>query len=440
MTPSSVPGPLASEEAEISVVGAALIDPLVFDRLEGILEEEDFFYARNRILYQEMQALAETGTVVDGTTLVHRLTERRLMERVGGRVYIAQVWDAVPSAANVEYHARIVHEQALRRRLLDATGELRSLVLSDKSIAEVLDLGEKMIMACNRDQAASGLEKVPSGAFVDIIAEKASGKRGAETGFIELDDMTMGFNDGDLVIIAGATSMGKTAFALQVAAHTADTRGPVGVVSMEMVREELIWRMLCAEGGVDGQRYRREAASYVEGGERLAAAAACLNRLPILIDDSSGLTLLQIRSRARRMAARHGIAMLVVDHLQIMGWEGETRNLALGEITSGLKALAKDLMIPVVLLSQLSRIKDRADKRPVLSDLRESGAIEQDANTVIFLHRPEYYLGPRDADGNDIRGRAEAIVAKQRNGATGKIQLFFREEFARFENRTWRQG
>jgi replicative DNA helicase len=260
------------------------------------------------------------------------------------------------------------------------------------------------------------------------------------TGFHSLDNLTLGFLPGELWILAGGTSMGKTAFALQAAQHVAETAGPVAIFTLEMMKEELIWRMLCAEACVDGQEYRRRKGKIGEQGEAaLAMAAAHLNKLPIYLDETSVVTVNHVRANARRMAATAGLSLIVVDHLQIMEeTDGENRNLALAAMSRGLKALAKDLRVPVIALSQLSRFKDRADKRPQLSDLRESGAIEQDANGVIMLFRPEYYYGPTDRDGNSIKGKAEAIIGKSRNGATGTADLYFREEFARFENLTFR--
>jgi replicative DNA helicase len=235
--------------------------------------------------------------------------------------------------------------------------------------------------------------------------------------------------------------MGKTAFALQVAQYIAQHHGAVGIFTQEMMKEELIWRLLCAEAAVDGQEFRRRKGLVPEDQlASLSRAAALLNGLPLYLDETSSVSVNHVRANSRRLAGSGKLAAIVVDHLQIMDTgDEESRHLALAASTRGLKAMAKDLRIPVILLSQLSRFKDRADKRPQLSDLRESGAIEQDANGVILLYRPEYYYGDTDKDGNSLKGKAEAILAKSRNGATGTVNLFFRSTFARFENVEWRR-
>lgn len=434
--------PLHRPVAEASVIGGVLGDARSLERVEGLVSAHDFYAERNRILFELFQELWAAGAAIDVPTVIHELELRGDLAHAGGAEYLLELdlWTA--NSANIEQHARIVREMSQRRQLAAIGRDVAALARTNTPIEEVVDTSERLIYAVASRSNADTLERITGDQILATLERKAEGDLGVMSGFRDLDRLTLGFMPGELWVVAGGTSMGKTAFALQIAQHVAATAGPVGVFTLEMMREELIWRMLCATAGVDGQEFRRRRGEtsqhdYAE----LSAAAAHLNQLPIYLDESSTVNVNHVRAASRRLASRGGLSMIVVDHLQIMdGGAEENRQLQLATITRGLKALAKDLRVPVLVLSQLSRFKDRADKRPQLSDLRESGAIEQDANGVIMLFRPEYYYGEVDRDGNSLKGKAEAIVGKNRNGATGTVHLYFRETFARFEDRTPRMG
>jgi len=428
----------------MSVLGGMLIDPDAVTRVLETVDDTMFYREGHRRLFRAMLRLFERGDVVDGVTLTEQLKRSGDYETAGGATYLAELYDAVPTAANIEYHARIVREKAILRRLIEtATGIIQDAFSDPEEVDEVLDEAEQRIFQIAQSNERKGFVWIkevlwPTFERIEQLQNSDSSVTGVATGFHDLDEITAGFQRSDLIIIAARPSMGKTAFVLNIAQQAAiEAHLPVALFSLEMGKEALVQRVLCSEGRVDAGRLRKGRLRDDEYA-RLATAAGHLNTAPIYIDDSPAISVLEMRAKARRLKAdRPELAMIIVDYLQLMRAPGrsENRQQEVSEISRGLKALAKELDIPVVALSQLSRaVESRPDKRPMMSDLRESGAIEQDADLIMFLYRPEYYYGPTDKDGNNLEGRAELIVGKQRNGATGTVNLIFHKEFTRFES------
>jgi replicative DNA helicase len=436
--------PPFSLEAEVSVLGGMLLDTDAVARAIETLDDTMFYREGHRRLFRAIARMWERGEVVDVVTLSEALKNSGDFEAAGGTAYLAQLLDAVPTAANLEYHARIVREKAVLRRLIEAaTTIIQDTFEAQGEVDQVLDQAEQRIFQIAQTHERKGFVWIkeilwPTFEKIEQLQANNSSVTGVPTGFHDLDEMTAGFQSGDLVIVAARPSMGKTAFTLNIAQHAAiSARKPVAFFSLEMSKESLVQRILCAEARVDASRLRRGRLLDDEYA-RLATAAGYLNTAPIYIDDTPAISVLEMRAKSRRLKAdRPDLALIIVDYLQLMQGNGRTENRQqeVSEISRGLKALAKELDLPVVALSQLSRaVEQRPDKRPMMSDLRESGAIEQDADVIMFLYRPEYYYGPTDKDGNSLEGRAEAIIGKQRNGATGKIDLMFFKEFTRFES------
>jgi replicative DNA helicase len=452
--PPSAPGAFAdrsppySAEAEMAVLGGMLIDSDALSRAIEIVDDTMFYREGNRRTFRSMVRIFEHGDVIDAVTLAEELRNAGDLEAVGGMAFLASLLDAVPTAANIEYHARIVREKAVLRRLIEAaTGIIQETYASQGEVEDLLDHAEQKIFEVAQTHDRKGFVWIkeilwPTFERIEALQANQSAVTGVPTGFADLDELTAGFQPSDLIIVAARPSMGKTAFTLNIAQHAAITaKQPVAFFSLEMSKEQLVQRVLCAEARVDASRLRRGRLMDDEYA-RLATAAGYLNTAPIYIDDTPGISVLEMRAKARRLKSdRPDLSMVIVDYLQLMVGKGRTENRQqeVSEISRGLKALAKELDVPVVALSQLSRaVEQRPDKRPMMSDLRESGAIEQDADVIMFLYRPEYYYGPVDKDGNSLEGRAEVIIGKQRNGATGKIDLMFMKEFTRFESFTKR--
>lgn len=451
---SAAPGydrrPPFSLEAEVSVLGGMFLDRDAVARAVEILDASMFFREGHRRIFRSMSRLFERGDVIDVITLKDDLGRTDELESVGGLNYLAELMDAVPTAANIDYHARIVREKALLRRLIDASQEIIRDAFSqgDREVDELLDQAESRIFQVAQSHEREGFVRVKDllwATFEEIerLQESGSPVTGVPSGFTDLDKMTTGLQPGDLVIVAARPSMGKTSWVLNVAATAAiEHRRPTAVFSLEMSKEQLLKRLLSAEGRIDAQHLRRGGMT-AEDHKRLAQAAGHLNTAPIWIDDSPGLSVLEIRAKARRLvsdvqAEGQELGLIVIDYLQLMsGDKAENRVQEVSQISRGLKALARELDVPVIALSQLSRAPEqRNDKRPMLSDLRESGSIEQDADLVMFLFRPEYYFGLVDNEGNSIEGLAELIVAKQRNGPTGTVPLYFHKAYTRFDSMT----
>ncbi len=396
-----------SLEAEVSVLGGMLIDRDAVARAVEIVDDSMFYREAHRRLFRAMSRLFERGEAIDVITLSEELKKTGELEAAGGMPYLAELLDAVPTAANLDYHARIVREKALLRRLIEAASETirEAYDQGDRSVEEVLDSAEQRIFKVAQSHERTGFVWIkeilwPTFEHIERLQESKSGITGVPTGFADVDRMTTGLQKGELCIVAGRPSMGKTSWVLNVAQNVAiEHQIPVAIFSLEMSKEQLVQRLLCAEGRVDSQKLRRGRLSTEEF-QRLAAAAGHLNTAPLWIDDSPGSTVLEMRAKARRLKAETDLGLLIVDYMQLMSSHGraESRVQEVSEISRGLKALARELEIPVVALSQLSRAPEqRSDRRPQLSDLRESGSIEQDADLVMFLYRPEYYAPPESA-------------------------------------------
>ena len=441
--------PPYSLEAEVSVLGGMLIDNDAVARAIEVVDDSMFYREANRRLFRSMARLFERGDVVDVITLNEELKKTNELESAGGATYLAELLDAVPTAANIEYHARIVREKALLRRLIDAASDIIRDVYDqgERDVEEVLDQAEQRVFRVAESHAREGFVWIkeilwPTFEHIERLQESAGGITGVATGLRDLDRMTTGLQKGDLIVVAARPSMGKTSWVLNVAQTAAiEHNTTVAIFSLEMSKEQLVQRFLCAEGRVDAQRLRRGKLSSDEY-QRLAAAAGHLNTAPLWIDDSPGNTVLEMRAKARRLKSDTDLGLLIIDYMQLMSgntrWENRVQEVS--EISRGLKALARELNVPVIAVSQLSRAPEqRTDRRPQLSDLRDSGSIEQDADLVMFLYRPEYYFGPVDKDGNSLEGKSELMVAKQRNGPTGVVNLYFHKAYTRFDSVTREQ-
>ena len=434
-------------EAEISVLGGVLIDSESIFRLEDVVDDSMFFREAHRVLFRTMRHLQEKRTAIDVVTVGDHLTNTGELERVGGMEYLAELLDTVPTAANIQYHARIIREKALLRRLIDASTRTIQDVYEpgDRSVDELVDEAESRVFQVAESHDRGGFVWIKDllwEAFENIekLQESKGGLTGVPSGFGRLDHMTTGLQNGDLIIVAARPAMGKTSWVLNVAQNAAiDHQVPVALFSLEMSKEQLLYRLLCSVARVDAQRLRTGRLSSSDY-QRIGTAGAKLNTAPIWIDDAPGGTVLDMRAKARRLKAEAGLGLLVIDYLQLMAGTGrlESRQQEVSQISRGLKALARELNVPVVALSQLSRgPEQRTDHRPQLSDLRDSGSIEQDADLVMFLYRPGYYSSSGlDEDGNPLEGKAELIVSKQRNGPTGTVDLFFHKECTRFDEVT----
>ena len=436
--------PPFSPEAEASVLGGMLIDGDAVARAVQAVDDSMFYREAHRRLFRAMVRLFEQGGVVDVITVSEELKKAGDLEQAGGLEYLATLLEAVPTAANLGYHARIVREKALLRRLIDAAHAIERDVREpgERTVEEVLDQAEQRVFRVSESRDRDGFVWIkevlyPVFEHIERLQESATDIPGLETGFRDLDRMTTGLHPGDLAIVAARPAMGKTSWVLNVAQSVAiEHEVPVALFSLEMSKEQLVQRFLCAEGRVDAQRLRRGKLAYDEY-QRLARAAGLLNTARIWIDDSATANVLEMKAKARRLKAEEEVGLVVVDYIQLMTGARRTENRVqeVGEISRGLKSLARELEVPVVALSQLSRAPEqRPDRRPQLSDLRESGSIEQDADLVMFLYRQEYYHGPTDKDGNSLEGKAELIVAKQRNGPTGTVDLFFNKAYTRFDS------
>ena len=425
-------------EAEQSVLGGILIEPEALSRILEILQENDFYREGHRKIFSSMVALYQKGTPVDLITLTESLLTRQYLEGIGGASYLTSLADAIPSAVNIEVYARIVREKAILRRLITITTEIASKSYQfSGEVEDILDQAERSIFEITAAKITPHiypLSEVIKDSFqtIEALYERKERISGVPTGFTKLDQMTSGFQPSDLIIIAGRPSMGKTAFALDIARNAATLAEiPAVIFSLEMSRQQLAIRMLCSEARVDSYKLR---SGFI--GERdwprLTNAAGLLSEAPIYIDDSPALTVLQMRAKARRLKSEKGLGLAVVDYLQLMSGRGgsDRREQEISEISRSLKALAKELNIPVVALSQLNRkVEDRTDRRPFMADLRESGAIEQDADVILFIYRDEMY-----DENSKQKGTAEVIIGKQRNGPIGKITLAFIDQYTRFEN------
>ena len=438
--------PPYSAEAEQAVLGAILLDADAALRGAELLDDAMFHREGHRRLFRAMHGIVERGGVIDPVTLRDEVDRRGELEAVGGIEYLSYLLDVVPTAANIDYHAKIVRDKALLRRLIEAaTGIVQEAYEGKRLADEVLDSAEQRIFLVSETRKTEGFVRLkellwPTMERIESLHAGGQSITGVPSGFADLDDKTAGFQNADLVIVAARPSMGKTALCLNVAQHAAIEKGiPVAIFSLEMAKAQLVQRLLTSEARVDAHRLRQgmlKDADYA----LLARAAGILSSAPIWIDDSAALTPLELRSKARRIKAEHNVGLIIVDYLQLMRSpeQSENRVQEISAISRALKALAKELDVPVVALSQLSRAPEQRGgehRRPQLSDLRESGAIEQDADVVLFIYREEMYSGTEDPKtGENIEGQAEVIIGKQRNGPTGTIKLHFHKAYTRFDN------
>lgn len=461
--PQSKPDPFRdrrppySEDAEQAVLSAMLLDADAVARASELIDETMFYREPHRRIFKAMLVLHREGGVVDPLTLSNELDRVGSLEAVGGKDYLATIIDIVPTTANVEHHCKIVREKALRRRLIEvATGIVTEAYEGQATSHDLIDMAEHKIMEVGKDRGAEGFVRVKNLLWsamerIDLLRASGGDLTGVPSGFADLDKLTLGFQRSDLIVVAARPSMGKTAFVLNVAQNAAiDRNVPVAIFSLEMSREQLLLRMLASEGRVDAQRIRSGKLTPDDDAQ-IARAAGFLGNAPIWVDDSPGLSIYDIRSRARRLKASADIGLVVVDYLQLIEPppNSENRTQEISQISRALKILAKEIDTPVIALSQLSRsVEQRTDKRPLLSDLRESGSIEQDADVVMFIYRPEYYEGAYDEQGTakmlkdtniPLDGLSEIIISKHRNGPTGMARLNFRKQFTRFESYTARQ-
>ncbi len=430
-------------EAERSVLGAILLHNAAFNEAAELIDSRDFYRDAHRRIFDKMVQLSERNEPIDLVTLKEELGRSGEIEQVGGPAYIAALVDGVPRATNVQHYARIVKEKATLRNLIHAaTTILGSAYAAEQEADTVLDEAERAIFAIAEDRIREGFVSMHDLAHAGLATiEKAyEDKRlitGVPTGFTELDEMTSGLQPGDLILIAARPSMGKTSLALNIAQHVATkTDKTVGVFSLEMSKEQLFLRMLAAEAGIDGHRLRT-GFLRTDDWSKLSKAIGTLSEARIYIDDSASIGVLEMRAKARRLAAEHALDLLVIDYIQLMQGRGrfDNRVQELASISRGLKGLAKELSIPIVTLSQLSRApENRPGRRPQLADLRESGALEQDADVVFLIYREEMYEA-----SEENQGVAEIIIGKQRNGPTGTVKLAFVKERTRFENLEWRR-
>lgn len=428
-------------EAEQSVLGAVLLENEAINNVLEILATNDFYSEAHRRIFSAILELSEKNEPSDLITLSNILKDKNQLDSVGGVSYLATLVDNVPSAANIAYYSRIVKEKAILRGLIGAATEIitKSYDTTGSDIENVLDEAEHAIFEISENKikpAFHPIKEIIKDSFrtIEELYEKKELVTGVPTGFEKVDDITSGLQKSDLIIIAGRPSMGKTAFALNIAQHVAIERGTsVALFSLEMAKEQLAIRMLSSEAKVDSQRLRKGFLGETDW-PKLTTAAGRLSEAAIFIDDTPAITVLEMKAKARRLKAETGLGLIMLDYLQLMRGSrfSDSREQEISEISRSLKALAKELNVPVVAISQLNRkVEDRTNKRPQLADLRESGAIEQDADVIAFIYRDEVYNRSED---NPEKGMAEIIIGKQRNGPVGTVKLAFLEKYTSFEN------
>jgi len=421
-------------------LGGILIENDAINKVTEIVTPDDFYRDAHRKIYNALINLTERDEPADLVTLTNELRKLNQLDTIGGASYIASLIDSVPTAANIEYYAKIVKEKAILRKLIQTSTEIITQSYDDRSDVETfVDEAERAIFQISERRVKPSfypIREIVKQSFktIERLFEKKELVTGVPSGFRELDQKTAGFQPSDLIIVAGRPSMGKTAFCLNIAQYAAiEKKTPIAIFSLEMSKEQLVIRMLCSEARVEGTKLRT--GFLIESDwPRLTLAAGNISEAPIFIDDTAALSVLELRAKARRLKAEHGLGMIVIDYLQLMKGRlrAESRQQEISEISRSLKALAKDLAVPVIAVSQLSRrTEERQGMRPQLSDLRESGAIEQDADLILFIYRDEVYNRSED---NPNRGKAEVIIGKQRNGPIGKVDLAFLDKYTTFKD------
>lgn len=423
-------------EAEQAVLGAMLIEKEAISKVAEFVKGADFYREAHRIIFDVMLELFNKNEAVDLVTVIELLRKNDQLEKVGGIAYVTSLANSVPTAANVTYHGKIVEEKALLRQLINSATEIAGMGYEDsEEVADILDKAEKKILEVSERKINGDftpIKKIVLDTFskIEQLYDSKGGITGLSTGFKDLDKLTSGLQPSDLILIAARPSMGKTAFTLNIASHVGiREKKAVAFFSLEMSKEQLVQRMICSEAPIDSQRLRvgdledRDWTKLIGAADKLASS-------PIFIDDTPGITVMEMRSKARRLKIEHDLQLIIIDYLQLMqGSKGsDNRQQEISEISRSLKALARELNVPVIALSQLSRsVESRQVKKPMLSDLRESGSLEQDADIVAFLYREDYY--DPDTENKNI---TDIIIAKHRNGPVDTVQLFFHKHFTKF--------
>ena len=437
------------DEAEKAVLGAIFIDPAAIADASAEVQPDDFYKRANQLVFQAMLDLSDREDAIDPLTLQDELTKKNQLDDIGGIAYVSELAMATPTAAHVTYYAKIVHRKALLRRLISASQKIITNAMQDSDdVTDILDNAESEIMNVSSENNANGFRNIKDivNSTIDEInniPEDGNMVTGLPTGFVELDKMTTGFHDDELVIVAARPGVGKTSFALNVAQYVGlHTDKTVAMFSLEMSGEQLVQRMLASEGLINSQHLRTGQLDEDEW-PKLVAASGSLATANIYIDDTPGIKMSEIRAQSRRLAKEKGnLGLIVIDYLQLIeGPHSESRQQEVSAISRQLKKLAKELHVPVIALSQLSRsVEQRQDKRPVLSDIRESGSIEQDADIVSFLYRDDYYRDEEEGEENkevsaeDDNGKVEVIIEKNRSGSRGTVKLMFSKPYNRFSN------
>lgn len=424
--------------AEQAALGSMLLQEDAIMHTVEILKPEDFYRKSHEIIYRSISELFDKSNGVDLVTLTEELKRKDLLEKIGGVTYLTNLINSVPTAANIEYYVRIIEEKSILRNLINSATKIVSMGYEEKEDARVLmDKAEHLMFDVsqrNLGQTFIPIKEILQDSFekIENLYHRKEYITGVPSGFTEFDDITTGFQPSELIIIAGRPGMGKTAFCMNIAQNAAISKNTsVAIFSLEMSKSQLVQRMLCSEARVDAHNLRKGGLAESDW-PTLSMAAGRLSSAPIFIDDSAGATSLEIKAKARRLKAQHNLGLIIIDYLQLMQntSRSENRQQEISEISRSLKALARELNVPVIAASQLSRaVEQRNERRPLLSDLRESGAIEQDADLVVFIYREEYYK-PK----TEKKGIAEIIISKQRNGPTGKVNLTFIKEYAKFES------
>lgn len=432
--------PPSNLEAEQAVLGAIFLEPNSLVTASEILQPEDFYRAAHQRIYSVMLDLAERGEPVDVITLTAELRDRKQLEEVGGLTYLTELASSAPTAANINYYSQIVEEKSILRRLIrTATQIVSDGYQREDEVDAILDDAEKTILEVSQKKRSSAFKSIKDVLVetydnIELLNNRKGDVTGIPTGFLELDRMTAGFQRNDLIIVAARPSVGKTAFALNIAQNVAiKTNENVAIFSLEMGAQQLVMRMLCAEGNIDAQRLRTGKLEETDW-QKLTMAMGSLSNAGIYIDDTPGVRINEIRAKCRRLQQERGLGMILIDYLQLIQGNSskgsENRQQEVSEISRTLKAIARELQVPVIALSQLSRgVESRQDKRPMMSDIRESGSIEQDADIVAFLYRDDYY--DKESEKQNI---IEIIIAKQRNGPVGTVELAFVKEYNKFVN------
>jgi replicative DNA helicase len=428
--------PPQNNEAEQSVLGAVFLSKEALITAMEILRPEDFYKTAHQRIFKTMLDLYEKGEPVDLVTVTAELQDHKLLDEVGGVTFLTEIASSVPTAANVEYYARIVEEKSLLRRLIRTATKIANDGYSrEDDVGEIIADAEKYIMEIAQNRNSGGFTPIRDVLLetyerIEFLSQRRGDVTGIPSGYPDLDKMTSGFQRSDLIILAARPSVGKTAFALNVAQNVAARAGEtVAIFSLEMAASQLVQRMICAEGNLDASRMRT---GWLEEDDwqKLTMAIGTLAKAPIYIDDTPGVTVQDIRAKCRRLQAERGLGLILIDYLQLIHGrgKGDNRQQEVSEISRTLKGIARELNVPVIALSQLSRsVEQRQDKRPMMSDIRESGSIEQDADIVAFLYRDDYY--DKETENKNV---IEVIIAKQRNGPTGTVELAFLKEYNKF--------